>query len=63
MHHVLILGAGMVTRPLVEHLLECCEVTLADRDLARAEALIDGDASGRALAWYGLAGAALQGAG
>lgn len=51
MHHVLILGAGMVSRPLVELMLQRCEVTLADVDLARAEALVGGHANGRALAW------------
>jgi saccharopine dehydrogenase-like NADP-dependent oxidoreductase len=51
MHHVLILGAGMVSRPLVELMLQRCEVTLADLDLARAGALVHGHANGRALAW------------
>lgn len=48
---VLILGAGLVTRPAVRYLLERAQlqVTVASLDLAQAEALIAGHAAGQAL--------------
>lgn len=49
MKKVLVLGAGLVARPLVRYLLDKgYEVTCASRTVARAEALIDGHPNGRA---------------
>jgi len=52
MKKVLVLGAGMVSRPLVRYLLECgdIELTVASRTVSKAEALLEGHANGRALA-------------
>ena len=52
MKKVLVLGAGLVSRPLVRYLLEQagCAVTVASRTVSKAEALIDGHAQGTALA-------------
>jgi saccharopine dehydrogenase-like NADP-dependent oxidoreductase len=52
MKKVLILGAGMVVKPIVTYLLEKgFEVTLATRTKSKAEAMIDGHANGTAIAW------------
>ncbi len=52
MNKVLILGAGLVSRPHVRYLLDVPEfqVTVASRTVAKAEALIDGHPRGKALA-------------
>lgn len=49
---VLVLGAGLVARPLVRYLLEQAgaTVTVASRTVSKAEALIEDHPSGRALA-------------
>ncbi len=48
---VLVLGAGMVSRPLVRFLLEKgFHVTVASRTVAKAEALVDGHPNGVAMA-------------
>ncbi|MCK5147819.1 saccharopine dehydrogenase NADP-binding domain-containing protein [bacterium] len=48
MNNVLILGAGMVTRPMVDYLLarDNISIVLADVDQARADALISGHVRG-----------------
>ena len=52
MKKVLVLGAGMVARPLVRYLLERgdLEVTVATRTVAKAEKMLAGHAHGRAVA-------------
>ncbi len=52
MKKVLVLGAGLVTRPHVRYLLDVpdFEVTVASRTLSKAQALVDGHPRGRALA-------------
>jgi len=52
MKQILVLGAGLVARPLVRYLLaqEDIEVVLADQLQSRADALIEGHPSGRAIA-------------
>jgi len=52
MKKVLILGAGLVSRPHVRYLLDVpdLEVTVASRTVSKAEALIGGHPRGRALA-------------
>lgn len=52
MHHVLILGAGLVAGPMVSYLLgqSDIEVTVASRTVSKAEALVGGHPQGRALA-------------
>lgn len=52
MKKVLVLGAGLVTRPLVRYLLEKAghQVTVASRTVSKAEALIGGHANGKAVA-------------
>ncbi|MDT8324123.1 MAG: saccharopine dehydrogenase C-terminal domain-containing protein [Bacteroidota bacterium] len=52
MKQVLVLGAGLVARPLVRYLLEEPEflITVASRTVRKAEALIDNHPRGRALA-------------
>ena len=54
MKKVLVLGAGLVTRPHVRYLLSVpdFEVTVASRTVSKAEALIDGHPQGKALALY-----------
>ncbi len=48
---VLLLGAGMVTRPGVQYLLDHgCEVLVASRTVSKAEALVQGHPKGRAQA-------------
>lgn len=50
---ILVLGAGLVTRPLVEYLLNQPDfhVTVASRTVRRAQALIGGRPNGRAVAF------------
>lgn len=50
---ILVLGAGLVTRPLVEYLLNQPDfhVTVASRTVGRAQALIGGRPNGRAVAF------------
>jgi saccharopine dehydrogenase-like NADP-dependent oxidoreductase len=52
MKKVLILGAGLVTRPHVRYLLDVpeFEVTVASRTVSRAEALVNGHPRGKAVA-------------
>ncbi|MBM3318037.1 MAG: saccharopine dehydrogenase NADP-binding domain-containing protein [Candidatus Eisenbacteria bacterium] len=52
MARVLLLGAGLVTRPLVRYLLARpgLSLTIASRTVSKAEALLEGHAQGRALA-------------
>jgi len=51
-NRVLVLGAGLVTRPLIRYLLEIpgLELTVATRTVAKAERMIEGHPRGRALA-------------
>lgn len=51
MNKVLVLGAGMVSRPLVVYLLNQphCKVVVASRTVSKAEKLIDGHLVGKAL--------------
>ncbi|HVO60767.1 MAG TPA: saccharopine dehydrogenase C-terminal domain-containing protein [Terriglobales bacterium] len=50
MKRVLVLGAGLVTKPLVRHLLEKgYQVTMASRTVSKAEAMIAGHPAGKAL--------------
>jgi saccharopine dehydrogenase (NADP+, L-glutamate forming) len=53
MKTVLVLGAGLVTRPLVRYLLESGDtnVTVASRTVSKAEALIGSHSRGKALAF------------
>ncbi len=49
---VLLLGAGMVAKPLVDYILNHqIGITIASRTLAKAEKLIQGNANGKALQW------------
>ena len=49
---VLVLGAGLVSRPLVRYLLDRgFHVTVASRTVSKAEALIEGHENGRCVAW------------
>ena len=52
MKKVLVLGAGLVCRPLVRYLLEQCgfQVTVASRTVSKADALVGGHPSGRTVA-------------
>jgi saccharopine dehydrogenase-like NADP-dependent oxidoreductase len=52
MARVLLLGAGLVTRPLVKYLLAQpgLQLTIASRTVSKAEALLEGHPQGRALA-------------
>ena len=52
MQKVLVLGAGLVSRPHVRYLLDVpdFEVTVASRTVSKAEALVNGHPQGRALA-------------
>ncbi len=52
MNKILVLGAGLVSRPGVRYLLERAglEVTVASRTVSKAEALVAGSANGRAAA-------------
>ncbi len=52
MKKVLILGAGMVVKPIVQYLLkQGYHVTVATRTKSKADAMIDGHANGTSLAW------------
>ena len=53
MKHVLVFGAGLVTRPLVQYLLEEAgyQVTVASRTLSKVEALIGDHPHGEAVAF------------
>ena len=52
MKKVLILGAGMVVRPIVRYLLDKgYGVTVATRTSSKAEAMIGGHPNGRAVSW------------
>ncbi len=52
MQKVLILGAGMVVKPIVTYLLEKnYHVTVATRTRSKAEAMIDNHKNGTAIAW------------
>lgn len=52
MKKVLILGAGLVSKPMVEYLLEeGFEVIIATRTKEKADKLLGGHKNGRALAW------------
>lgn len=52
MKKVLILGAGLVSKPMVEYLLEeGFEVIVATRTVEKAHKLIGGHKNGRAIAW------------
>ena len=52
MKKVLILGAGMVVKPIVTYLLEKeVLVTVASRTRSKADAMIDGHPNGTALEW------------
>jgi len=52
MGKVLVLGAGMVTRPMVRYLLEKGhEVTVASRTVEKAERMVKGFEKGKAVAW------------
>jgi saccharopine dehydrogenase-like NADP-dependent oxidoreductase len=49
---VLLLGAGMVAKPLADYILNNqIELTIASRTLAKAEKLIGNHANGKALQW------------
>lgn len=52
MAHVTVLGAGLVTGPVVRHILESSEhtVTVAARNVERAKTLVNGHPRGRAVA-------------
>ncbi len=52
MKKVLILGAGMVVKPMVHYLLDNnIEVTLASRTKAKADKVLEGYSNGKAIAW------------
>ena len=52
MKKVLVLGAGLVARPMIVYLLEHgFEVTVASRTVSKAEALIGGHPNGKAIPW------------
>ena len=53
MKHVLVFGAGLVAKPLVQYLLEEAgfQVTVASRTLGKAEALVGGHPHGKAVAF------------
>lgn len=49
---VLLLGAGMVAKPIANYLLENnIKLTIASRTLSKAEKLIDGRSNGKAIGW------------
>jgi saccharopine dehydrogenase-like NADP-dependent oxidoreductase len=49
---VLLLGAGMVAKPIADYLLENnIELTIASRTLSKAEKLINGRTNGKAISW------------
>ncbi|NQU52789.1 MAG: saccharopine dehydrogenase NADP-binding domain-containing protein [Bacteroidetes bacterium] len=52
MNKVLLLGAGMVAKPIADYLLENnIELTIASRTVSKAEKLINGRANGKAVSW------------
>jgi saccharopine dehydrogenase-like NADP-dependent oxidoreductase len=52
MHKVLLLGAGMIARPIIRYLLDKnIRLTVADRDKSQAAALIGNHPGGLALQW------------
>ena len=52
MRKVLVLGAGLVARPLVQYLLDQdYRVTVASRTLSKAEALVERYGNGRAVSY------------
>lgn len=52
MNKVLLLGAGMVAKPIADYLLENnIELTIANRTVSKAERLIKGRANGNAVSW------------
>ena len=52
MQKVLVLGAGLVSKPMVVYLLEHgFQVTVASRTVSKAEALIEGHENGKAIPW------------
>ncbi len=52
MKKVLLLGAGMVAKPIADYLLKNnIELTIATRTVSKAEKLINGRVNGKALAW------------
>lgn len=53
MKKILILGAGHVTKPLVDYLIDKCRynVTMAARTVSKAETVIAGRESGKAVSW------------
>ncbi len=53
MKQVAILGAGLVSKPLADYLMDRAgyRVLMATRTVAKAEAIIAGRSNGRALAW------------
>lgn len=52
MKKVLILGAGMVVKPIVRYLLDRdIAVSVATRTKSKAEAMIDNHPHGRAISW------------
>ncbi len=52
MKKILVLGAGLVSKPLVRYLLEHnFEVIVASRTLSKAEALIENHPNGKAIQW------------
>ena len=53
MKKVLTLGAGRVSKPLVDHFIDTCgyQVTLADMDVSRAETIVAGRSLGTAVRW------------
>ena len=52
MNKVLLLGAGMVAKPLTEYILNNnIELTIASRTVAKAEKLIGNNTNGKAISW------------
>ncbi len=52
-YNILVLGAGLVSRPLVRYLLDQrdCSVTMASRTVSKAEKIINGHPDGTAV-WF-----------
>uniref|UniRef100_A0A7C4CEA2 Saccharopine dehydrogenase n=1 Tax=candidate division WOR-3 bacterium TaxID=2052148 RepID=A0A7C4CEA2_UNCW3 len=61
MKRVLVLGAGLVARPMVRYLLDRAEVVVASRTRAKAEELVRGHERGRAVALFADDAAGLRG--
>ncbi|MCH8318272.1 MAG: saccharopine dehydrogenase NADP-binding domain-containing protein [Bacteroidetes bacterium] len=53
MKKVLILGAGMVTKPMVDYFLDRCKyhVVIATRTISKAEQIINGRSNAKAISW------------